>query len=83
MDYDRSHVEFEVGALYYISYLGFWRYTRDKMDKILTLYIGFARRRHIFYIFEESRSIYIGNTRAIRMINHITKVETDVTVTAR
>lgn len=81
MDYDefnRSHVEFEVGALYRISYLRFWRYSRDN-TKMLTLYIGLARRRHIFYIFEESRSIYIGIPRAIRMINHITKVETNVT----
>ena len=45
MDYDefnRSHVEFEVGALYRISYLSFWRYSRDN-TKMLTLYIRMGK----------------------------------------
>lgn len=68
-----EHVEFEVGALYRIGVP-----RPNYFPKMaLTLYIGFARGRHIFYIFEKSKSIYILNRRATRL--NITKVETNVT----
>ena len=72
-------VKFEIGALYLIN-LGHLRGVK------LTLYLGFAEK-HMFYIFAKSRRMYISNNRAIRMAYSlhklITKVETDVTVTAR
>ena len=84
MDYDEmtDHiVDFEVGALYYIAgalalYLGFRKFVRKK-----------PVRTHIFYVYSKNRYRRITNSRAIRMAHSlhklITKVETDVTVTAR
>jgi len=87
MDYDEmtDHiVKFEVGALYELKTWGSDR-------RWLTLYLGLAgpssykAGSHMFYIFAESRRIYISNSRAIRMdqIKLITKVETNVTATER
>ena len=89
MDYDEmtDHiVKFEVGALYELKTWGSDR-------RWLTLYLGLAgpssykAGSHMFYIFAESRRIYISNSRAIRMAHSlhklITKVETDVTATER
>ncbi len=76
MDYDEmtDHiVKFEVGALYYIAVHG---------RGMLTLYTGMLQS-HIFYVYSKNRSMHISNSLAIRMRAYITKVETDVTVTAR
>tara|TARA_Y100001938_G_scaffold144668_1_gene219676 strand:- start:54 stop:308 length:255 start_codon:yes stop_codon:yes gene_type:complete len=84
MDYDEmtDHiVKFEVGALYYITgalalYLGLRKFVRKK-----------PVQTHIFYIYGNNRNRRITNSQAIRMAYSlhklITKVETDVTVTAR
>jgi len=87
MDYDEmtDHiVEFEVGALYYITIHG---------RRMLALYLGlqndkyFILPTHIFYVYSKNRNKHIANSQAIRMAYSlhklITKVETDVTVTAR
>ena len=77
MDYDEmtDHiVDFEVGALYYIAVHG---------QHMLTLYTGRMLQSHIFYVYSKNRSMHISNSLAIRMRAYITKVETDVTVTAR
>ncbi len=84
MDYDEmtDHiVKFEVGALYYIT-------------GALALYLGLKPRKqfqkvrsHMFYVYGWNRNRCITNSQAIRMTYSlhklITKVETDVTVTAR
>ena len=82
MDYDEmtDHiVKFEVGALYYITgalalYLGLRKFVRKK-----------PVQTHIFYIYGNNRNRRITNSQAIKYSSYdlITKVETDVTVTAR
>ena len=82
MDYDEmtDHiVDFEVGALYYIT-------------GALALYLGLKPRKqfqkvrsHMFYVYGWNRNRCITNSQAIKYSSYdlITKVKTDVTVTAR
>ena len=74
-------VKFEVGALYYITIHG---------RRMLALYLGlqkFILPTHIFYVYSKNRNKHIANSQAIRMAYSlhklITKVETNVTATAR
>ena len=72
MDYDEmtDHiVDFEIGALYYITVHG---------RRMLTLYTGMLQS-HMFYVYSKNRSMRIANSQAIRMLTYITKVETNVT----
>ena len=76
MDYDEmtDHiVDFEIGALYYITVHG---------RRMLTLYTGMLQS-HMFYVYSKNRSMRIANSQAIRMAYSlhklITKVETNVT----
>ena len=94
MDYDEmtDHiVKFEVGALYYLPtygqrtlalYLGC-----QKSPNNVKMLGPKNVQTHIFYVYSKNRYRRITNSRAIRMAHSlhklITKVETDVTVTAR